>query len=111
MSGRNLLGSPPMIATISGRPSIPARANDAGVPPTPIQMGTGFSIGPGRIQELGPVMFSDAERVEANLGGKLDLFQQVLHAFDGIERDTRNRVGNGRCEAVDAELHLGLLNS
>ena len=28
-----------MMATISGSPSVPARTNDAGVPPTPIQMG------------------------------------------------------------------------
>lgn len=30
---------PPMMATISGSPSVPARTNDAGVPPTPTQMG------------------------------------------------------------------------
>jgi DNA-binding MarR family transcriptional regulator len=31
-----------MIATINGRPSAPARANEAGVPPTPSQIGSAF---------------------------------------------------------------------
>jgi hypothetical protein len=33
---------PPMIATIKGRPSPPARANDLEVPPTPSHIGKGF---------------------------------------------------------------------
>jgi len=32
----------PMIATINGNPSAPARANDAGVPPTPTRWAVGF---------------------------------------------------------------------
>jgi hypothetical protein len=36
-----------MIATISGSPSAPARANDCGVPPTPSQIGSGFCSGLG----------------------------------------------------------------
>src|SRR5882762_11654802 len=39
MSGRKRLGSPPMIATISGSPSIPARTKDSGV--LPIWVGVG----------------------------------------------------------------------
>src|SRR2546428_1756274 len=58
------------------------------------------------IKELGPVMFADAEHVETHLVGKLDLFQQMLHALDRAEGETRGRVGDGRCEAIDADLHL-----
>ena len=58
------------------------------------------------IKELGPVMFADAENVEADAVGELDLFQQMLHALDGAEGEARGRVGDGRCEAVDADLHL-----
>ena len=36
-----------MIATISGRPSSPARTNDSGVPPTPTQIGSGSCTGRG----------------------------------------------------------------
>jgi hypothetical protein len=45
--GRNERGSPPIIATISGRPRRPARTNEAGVPPTPTQTGNGFWRGRG----------------------------------------------------------------
>ena len=38
-----------VVATISGRPSMPARANDAGVPPTPTQIGSGSCSGRGKI--------------------------------------------------------------
>ena len=37
-----------MIATISGRPSNPARAKDSGVPPTPTQIGSGSCTGRGK---------------------------------------------------------------
>src|SRR5207253_2523369 len=47
MSGRKLRVSPPMIATINGSPSKPARTNDCGVPPTPIHIGKGFCNGQG----------------------------------------------------------------
>jgi hypothetical protein len=43
----NRLGSPPIMATINGSPSVPARTNDSGVPPTPTQMGNGFWSGRG----------------------------------------------------------------
>ena len=46
-AGRNRRGSPPMIATINGSPSAPARTNDCGVPPTPSQIGNGFCTGLG----------------------------------------------------------------
>jgi len=35
------------VATMSGRPSSPARTNDAGVPPAPSQIGSGFCTGRG----------------------------------------------------------------
>ena len=46
-SGPNWRGSPPMIATISGSPSSPARAKDSGEPPTPTQIGSGSCSGRG----------------------------------------------------------------
>ena len=33
--------------------------------------------------------------------------QQLMHALDGLECETGGRIGDGRCEAVDADLHLG----
>ncbi len=36
-----------MMASASGRPSVPARTTDSGVPPTAIQTGSGFWIGRG----------------------------------------------------------------
>ena len=47
MRGRNRWGSPPMMATIRGSPSRPARTKESGVPPTPTQMGSGFCSGRG----------------------------------------------------------------
>ena len=46
-SGAKRAGAPPMMAIISGKPSIPARATDAGVPPTAIHMGSGCCSGRG----------------------------------------------------------------
>src|SRR6202158_1836741 len=51
-------------------------------------------------------MFADAEDVEADAIGELDLFQKMVHALNGAERQSRGRVGHGCCEAVDADLHL-----
>jgi len=45
--GTKSLGFPPIMATINGSPSVPARTNDSGVPPTPTQMGNGFWSGRG----------------------------------------------------------------
>ena len=53
------------------------------------------------------MMFSDAEHVQTSLVSKLHLFEEMLHALDGLERETGGRVGDGCCEAVDADLHLG----
>ena len=39
--GAKRAGSPPMIAIVSGRPSVPARTTDCGVPPTAIHTGSG----------------------------------------------------------------------
>src|SRR5437879_12018232 len=69
--------------------------------------GRGQNHGWGGIKELGPVMFSDAEHVETHLVGKLNLFQQMLHALDGAEGETRGWVGDGRCEARSEERRVG----
>ncbi len=42
ISGLKRCVSPPIMATISGKPNSPARTNDSGVPPTPNQMGNFF---------------------------------------------------------------------
>ena len=44
---RKRWGSPPMIATVSGNPSIPARTNEFGVPPTPNRIGSTGCTGRG----------------------------------------------------------------
>jgi hypothetical protein len=51
-------------------------------------------------------MFSDSKHVETGLVGKLDLFEQMLHALDGLEIETGGGIGDGCREAVDADLHL-----
>jgi predicted ABC-type transport system involved in lysophospholipase L1 biosynthesis ATPase subunit len=51
-------------------------------------------------------MLADAENIEADSVGELNLFQQVLHALDGRKREPRSRVRYGRCEAVNADFHL-----
>ena len=45
--GANRSGSPPMMASAIGRPSVPARTADCGVPPTAIQIGSGSWTGRG----------------------------------------------------------------
>ena len=52
------------------------------------------------------MMFANAEDVEADLIGKLNLFEQMVHALDRAERETCGRVGNSCCETVDSNLHL-----
>ena len=52
------------------------------------------------------MMFPDAENVEPNLVGEFHLRQQMLHTLDGAEGEAGGRVGDGRCEAVDADLHF-----
>ena len=53
------------------------------------------------------MMFSDAEHVQTSLVSKLHLFEEMLHALDGLEGETGGRIGDGCREAVDADLHLG----
>src|ERR1700737_2638609 len=62
----------------------------------------------GGIQELGAVMFADAENVKANLIGEFDLLQQMLHSLDGAKREPGGRIRDGCGEAVDTDLqHAG----
>src|SRR5271169_2895256 len=51
-------------------------------------------------------MFANAEDVEADLIGELNLFEQMVHALHRAERETCGRVGNSCCETVDSNLHL-----
>jgi hypothetical protein len=60
-----------------------------------------------RIEELGPVVFADAENVEADLIGEFDLFEQMLHALDGTEREPAGGIRDGCGEAVDTDLQNG----
>src|SRR6185436_15844016 len=59
-----------------------------------------------RIEELGAVMLANAKNIQANLIGKLDLFQQMLHALDRGDGKSRGWVGNGCGKAVDTDLHF-----
>jgi hypothetical protein len=51
------------------------------------------------------MMFADPENVEADLVGKFDLLEQMMHALDRAERETGGRIRDGGSEAVDADLH------
>jgi hypothetical protein len=57
------------------------------------------------VEELGAVMFANAENVEADLVREFDLFQQMLHALDRAERKAGSRIRDGCGKAVDADLH------
>src|SRR6476661_4474750 len=52
------------------------------------------------------MMFANAEDIEADLIGKLNLFKQMVHALHRAERETCGWVGNSCCETVDSNLHL-----
>src|SRR6202165_5973933 len=52
------------------------------------------------------MMFANAEDVEADLIGKLNLFEQIVHALHRAQREACGRVGNSCCETVDSNLHL-----
>ena len=54
--------------------------------------------------EVGPVVLADAEDVEPDLVGELDLLDQVAEALLRAE-DGARRVGRALSEGVDAELH------
>jgi hypothetical protein len=51
-------------------------------------------------------MFADSENIQSNLVRELDLLQQVLHAVNGFEGETRGRIRDRCCEAVHADLHF-----
>ena len=51
-------------------------------------------------------MFPDPEDIQPDAIGQLDLFEQVLHALDRTEGETRRGVRDGRCETVYADLHV-----
>ena len=46
-----------------------------------------------RDREVGPVVLADAEHVEADLVGELDLLDQVAQPLGGADRAARRRVG------------------
>ena len=46
-----------------------------------------------RDREVGAVVLADAEHVEADLVGQLDLLQQVAHPLLGRDRRSRRRIG------------------
>jgi hypothetical protein len=52
------------------------------------------------------VVFADAKDIEANLLGKDNLIQQIVHALDWADSQTRSRVRNDCSEAVDTDLHF-----
>ena len=56
---------------------------------------------------VGPVVFADAEEVQAHLLGQPDAFQQVGQPLRGRDLLPGDRVGVDVAEAVDAELHGG----
>src|SRR5580704_7755688 len=66
MRGLKRLGSPPMIATMRGSPSMPARTKDSGVPPTPTHMGNGFILK--RIPRVSPFVRLAHEVIADALG-------------------------------------------
>jgi hypothetical protein len=94
--GPKSLGSPPIIATIRGSPSVPARTNDSGVPPTPTQIGRGFCSGT-RINCLSSERSAMLPRpvnmcVVANLEEKTQFFSVVLvDVFSLLTSGTRTQ--------------------
>ena len=55
--------------------------------------------------QVGPVMFTDAEDIQAELVGELDLLQQIPHPLLGADRLPGLRVGVELCEGVETDLH------
>ena len=60
--------------------------------------------------EVGPVVLADAEHVEPDLVGELDLLDEVAEALRRSQRLARDRVGRELRERVDAELHPRMLS-
>jgi len=67
--------------------------------------GCGEDDGGGRVEVFAAVMLAEAEDVEANLVGYLDLFKEMGDALLSGDRVAGDGVWNQRCEAVDADLH------
>ena len=58
-----------------------------------------------------PVVLAEAEHVEADAIGELDLLQHIGEAPVDIDRLARQRIAPGLDEGVSAELHGGLINA
>ena len=58
-----------------------------------------------------PMMFAEAEHVEADAVGELDLLQDVGEALVDIDRHAGSRIAPGLDESVSAELQGGLERS
>ena len=52
------------------------------------------------------MVFADAKDIEANLLGKDNLIQQIVHALESAHGQASCRVRNDCSEAVDTDLHL-----
>ena len=58
-------------------------------------------------REIGPVVLADAEHIEADLVGQLDLFDQVAQPLRRVDGLPGRRIGRGFRECVDADFHAG----
>ena len=61
--------------------------------------------------EVGPVVLADAEHVQADLVGELDLLQEVGQPLLGAGRAAGRRVPQDVAEGVDAQFHAPLPSS
>ena len=50
-------------------------------------------------------MLAEAEDIETDLVGKLDLLQEITDALDRVEPDARRRVRHVIAERIDAKFH------
>ena len=67
--------------------------------------GRGEHDGGRRHGEVGAVMLADAEDVETDLVGELDLLDEVAQTCGRIDRAARHRVGGQLGEGVEPEFH------
>ena len=63
-----------------------------------------------RVEKFGPMMFADAEDIEAGAIGHLDLVDKISHADCGRRQSAGHRVRNIGGETVDADFHDLLLS-
>jgi hypothetical protein len=63
--------------------------------------------GGGRVEEIVPVVFADAEDVQAAPVGKGDLFEQMLKALERRGDDAGERIWADGDKTINAELHRG----